>query len=162
MTISLKLDTAALQTLFPEGSEARLELQQAVIANIVEKMPASSQLEDYVYKQFIKKQFVDVLNSSSDSFHFKERLHDAAKKVVNDMFDEQIYTVTQILHSRMRDEKYDKLAQSLNDKLDSFFQRQEKDIIHNIRRIITEKMNNIVAGVFEEMSPTANKSELGE
>mgnify|MGYP003542794378 CR=1 FL=1 len=31
MSIQLKLDTNALMTLFPEGSEARLELQQAVL-----------------------------------------------------------------------------------------------------------------------------------
>jgi hypothetical protein len=162
MSIILKLDTAAVESLFTEGSEARLQLQHAVIDNIVENMPASSQLEDYVYKQFIKKQFVDVLNSSSDSFHFEERLHNAAKKTVDDMFDEKIYEVTQILHSKMKNEKFDKLEKSLNDKLDSFFKSQESSIILNIKRIIIEKMNSIVTSVFEEMSPTANKNELGE
>lgn len=33
MTIELKLDTPSLTSLFPEGSEARLKLQQAVIDN---------------------------------------------------------------------------------------------------------------------------------
>lgn len=35
MTIELKLDTNAVLSLFPEGSEARLDLQRAVVANVV-------------------------------------------------------------------------------------------------------------------------------
>jgi hypothetical protein len=35
MSTILKLDTAALQVLFPEGSEARVELQRACIVNLV-------------------------------------------------------------------------------------------------------------------------------
>src|ERR1035437_10000265 len=33
MSITIKLDTPAMNTLFPEGSEARVELQKAVLAN---------------------------------------------------------------------------------------------------------------------------------
>lgn len=35
MTIELKLDTNALESLFPAGSEARVNLQKAVIANFI-------------------------------------------------------------------------------------------------------------------------------
>ena len=35
--IDLKLDTNAVMSLFPEGSEARLKLQSAVIANVIER-----------------------------------------------------------------------------------------------------------------------------
>lgn len=33
--VTLKLDTGAMQALFPEGSEARVELQRAVVANFI-------------------------------------------------------------------------------------------------------------------------------
>jgi hypothetical protein len=35
MSITLKLDTAAMEALFPAGSEARVELQRAVVANFI-------------------------------------------------------------------------------------------------------------------------------
>lgn len=38
MTVQIKLDTNALVTLFPEGSEARLELQQAVLQEAARRM----------------------------------------------------------------------------------------------------------------------------
>lgn len=39
--ITLKIDTQALRTLFPEGSEARLELQKAVIMNVAREVGVS-------------------------------------------------------------------------------------------------------------------------
>jgi hypothetical protein len=42
MMITLKIDTAAVMTLFPEGSEARVELQSAVIANICKAVGKAS------------------------------------------------------------------------------------------------------------------------
>lgn len=38
MSVQIKLDAAAVASLFPEGSEARLELQQAVINETVRKI----------------------------------------------------------------------------------------------------------------------------
>ena len=38
MTTQIKLDTNAMNALFPEGSEARVKLQTAVIANFTEKL----------------------------------------------------------------------------------------------------------------------------
>ena len=35
--MKIQLDTKALQTLFPEGSEARIDLQRAVVANMLRK-----------------------------------------------------------------------------------------------------------------------------
>lgn len=38
MTMTIKLDASAIRELFPEGSEARLELSRAVIAETIRKM----------------------------------------------------------------------------------------------------------------------------
>lgn len=43
--IILKLDTAAVASLFPEGSEARIDLQKAVIANIVDRISQTQALK---------------------------------------------------------------------------------------------------------------------
>lgn len=38
MTVTLRLDTDALNALFPEGSEARVDLQRAVVVNLIAKL----------------------------------------------------------------------------------------------------------------------------
>lgn len=38
MTVTIKLDASAIRELFPEGSESRLELSRAVIAETIRKM----------------------------------------------------------------------------------------------------------------------------
>lgn len=50
MTIQLKLDVAALNTLFPEGTEARVELQSAVIAAFTRKHLKETALGNDVHK----------------------------------------------------------------------------------------------------------------
>jgi hypothetical protein len=51
MTMVLKLDGHALNTLFPDGSAARLELQQAVIANFIQAHVKPAWLGDTVKAQ---------------------------------------------------------------------------------------------------------------
>ena len=48
--MKIQLDTKALESLFPEGSEARVELQNAVIANFAKKMQ-EKHLEDVTRNQ---------------------------------------------------------------------------------------------------------------
>lgn len=71
--IQLKLDTQALNNLFPEGTQARMDLQAAVIKNVVDSvigkrvteeienmvikhvnlmMPANHEIEKIVHKEF--------------------------------------------------------------------------------------------------------------
>lgn len=38
MSITLKLDSSAMNTLFPEGSQARLDLARVVIVNTIESL----------------------------------------------------------------------------------------------------------------------------
>lgn len=48
MSLELKIDTNALMTLFPEGSETRLNLSQAVIEEAVKRMIKSSSTAEVV------------------------------------------------------------------------------------------------------------------
>lgn len=52
MSIQLRLDAAALATLFPEGSQARVDLQQAVVAEFAKKhiKPSAAGLQAMVDK----------------------------------------------------------------------------------------------------------------
>lgn len=159
MTIQLKLDTAAVESLFPEGSEARLTLQQAVIQNIVDRMPSSSGMEDFVYQQLIKKQFVDVLMNNTESFAFKQKLEKVTKKVIDDLFDQQIYQVTQTLYNQLRNEKFEQLQQKLDEKLERFFSQHEQNILANAKSVITHRMSAIVQEAFKDLSPPANNSD---
>ena len=159
MTIQLKLDTSAVESLFPEGSEARLTLQQAVIQNIVDRMPSSSGMEDFVYQQFIKKQFVDVLMNNTESFAFKQKLEKVAKKVIDDLFDQQIYQVIQTLYNQLHNDKFEQLEQKLDKKIEIFFIQHEQNILVNTKSIITRRMSAIVQEAFKDLSPPANNSD---
>lgn len=69
--MKIQLDTKALESLFPEGSEARIELQNAVIKNFVNKAQFKN-LDlmvydaihncDYEFKKFIRENLNKQLN----------------------------------------------------------------------------------------------------
>lgn len=50
MSIQLRLDVPALQALFPEGSEARLDLQRAVVSQFITQYLKPSMIRDDVMR----------------------------------------------------------------------------------------------------------------
>ena len=105
MTIQLRLDTPALNALFPEGSDARVELQHAVIQNFVQRAlkPAvvSQEVRDLITKerreavaQVLKELGLGTswyaVGSSSLTGTAKEMIRDAATKDIRGQVDEVI------------------------------------------------------------------------
>lgn len=152
MTISLKLDTAAVNSLFPEGSEARLQLQQAVINNVVDRMPSNSNLEAYVYDQFIKKQFVDLLTQNNKSVEFNNKMTNSALVTVGKLIDQTFAEATRKAFDQMEKEKINELQEKLKEKVDDFFLDQQQHIIYQIRKNITAKVEQIVNTMFSEIT----------
>lgn len=62
MTILLRLDTNAVDALFPEGTQARVELQQAVIAEIIRRQIKPEALGESVTSQIAAAR-ADALNA---------------------------------------------------------------------------------------------------
>lgn len=98
MTIHLKLDTAAVAALFPEGSEARLELQQGVINQIVNRLVdrelsstrnfVADQCKSVVAKALEKEGLTSKLWSGVDlSVSYKEKLQKATKEAADIAFN---------------------------------------------------------------------------
>lgn len=154
MTISLKLDTAAVESLFSEGSEARLQLQQAVINNVVDRMPTNSDLEVYVYNKFIEKQFVDLLTQNHKTVEFNNKMTNAALNSVGQLIDQTFAGVTREAFNQLEKEKFNELQEKLKKSVDQFFLEQQQHIIYQVRKHITIKMEEIVNTVFSEMKPS--------
>lgn len=69
MGTTVKLDTKAMEALFPEGSEARVELQQAVIQNFADRhlrVPDLSELKQLAEKRTseLNKTWEDIVTKS--------------------------------------------------------------------------------------------------
>lgn len=60
MSIQLKLDTNALASLFPEGSDIQLKLQQAIIQNIADRFLKNKSID-------IQKQLLQAGNAVAES-----------------------------------------------------------------------------------------------
>lgn len=68
MTIEFKLDTHAVETLFPEGTEARVKLQQAVI------------------EEFTRRHIKSMINGVVDDPYLTRVVEEAKTKLLSDYF----------------------------------------------------------------------------
>ena len=51
MSVQLKLDTGAVNALFPEGTQARVDLQQCVMMNIARANLSKAMRDDFAEKK---------------------------------------------------------------------------------------------------------------
>lgn len=111
MSIQLKLDAAAMATLFPEGSDIRLELQQAVINETVRKVIdrelSSTRLHIEAQCKKVVKEALDKEGVTSKvwtgvrlSDEYEKKLKDATADAVRTAFS---VSVTQTLQPLLDD-----------------------------------------------------------
>ena len=109
--MKIQLDSNAINSLFPDGTGARLELQQAVIQNFVKKVRFAQleqeiadklgiidgvmrrEIESQIKKEITERFGVDIESSSyfslaSDCSELKKFINITANKVINDKTDE--------------------------------------------------------------------------
>lgn len=111
--VEIKLDTAAVESLFPEGEQARVDLQQAVINNIVKRIierTVSKSARDEItttvkvecgmtnYSDLVKKELMTYLTSNgwgtfTTSEVTTQKIREAVKSKVKDIADDYITTV---------------------------------------------------------------------
>lgn len=125
MTTTIKLDTNAMNALFPEGTEARVKLQQSVIQNVA--------------NSFIKtgeSQFITAIESKVD--HSLRGLSESVNKLAHRLITEKIGKVTGFGMEP-------KLTEEMRDLL-------EVDIERNLKQIIREiSHENVRATVLENI-----------
>lgn len=129
MSIQLKLDAAALAALFPEGSQVRLELQQAVINETVRKIVDRelSKTRDYISTQckktvehaLVKEGFIsEVWTGAKLSAEYEAKLQSVIKESAQNAFYRftteamapMLADLDNRIKNRMESEMTDKLA----------------------------------------------------
>ncbi len=75
MTIELKLDTAALNALFPEGSAARVNLARAVTVNLVEKLAVKEVKHlDATLTESVRQQILQTMRDKGMTLGWKNKV----------------------------------------------------------------------------------------
>ena len=162
--ISLKLDTNAVLSLFPEGSEARVELQNAIIKNVVDSIVGkkvdekiSSLINDYVTYKFpstvelqkiIDKKFEDFVTnkgwgSPTTNYTGIKKLADKVKSGVETECETVIEKIIQ--------NAIDKSTKNLRDDEEALIERVSMRINRISRERIAEQMNKEFPEIINEI-----------
>jgi hypothetical protein len=159
MTMKVQLDTKAMNELFPEGSECRVQLQQAVIQNYAQATLkgckaeimdsvrsdlrlAVSEVRDEVRKEHeaFTKELVDGTNSWSNNYKLTEK----GKEFIKSQAEQALLG-----------DMYDNLEQFALDKLKSmdYEAMMDRQVSHHItnlsRRLTAERASEIKTKVSE-------------
>lgn len=142
MTTEIKLDTAAMNALFPEGSTARVNLQQAVIQNFAER-------------------FVKGTLSDESLEQVKEIIRESVSPVVQETFatyfntNRQAWPVTMTLNEKIKfsvqreiESQLDKMRHQLvNESLEGFKEKSLKNLQDSIAAMETKILASIESQV---------------
>lgn len=117
MTIRLQLDTKAVESLFPEGSEARVDLQQAIVQNMANRLLNESSTE--MIRKIVKEEEL--------SLH--QTLEEQVEKAIANKREEYIESITtqqlerkidSVLNTaKAKQEELRELAEKLNNNYNS-------------------------------------------
>ena len=163
--IQLKLDTQALNNLFPEGTQARMDLQAAVIKNVVDSvigkrvteeienmvikhvnlmMPANHEIEKIVHKEFadyIQKRYAysNVFEINSGGIRqIKELISEHVKKQCADLLDS------------IKLEAINDATKNLKADEEAFMARVTKNLEVTVRQEIVKRVNNEFPQIIDE------------
>jgi len=103
MTMTIKLDAKAVRELFPEGSEARLQLSNAVVAEFV-KRDLQKHIEKVISNSFIDNQFLEDQRDQISRSIIRRACHDIKTKMeseIRETVKEDIRKMGEDLESRL-------------------------------------------------------------
>ena len=141
--ITLKLDTKAMNALFPEGSEARIELQNAVKANVLEKVTLKCMTDDA--KAEVRK---IILNSEGNLKSLVQEslstFFTSTKSWVHDLLANGTYT----LNSVTRAELVQTMTSDMRAQIIKIATQTAEDILKDsaeIERFINSRVRTLVS-----------------
>ncbi len=119
--ISIKLDAAAMTALFPEGSEGRIELQQAVLNEIVHKLVDRSvgqmraQIDAAVKTEFQARLAVEGIKHLGQNL----TLSDPARKLIAEQATQVYRDAVQAAVNAVAEPELESIRRKLNIALDT-------------------------------------------
>lgn len=140
MTVEIKLDTNAMNALFPEGTEARVNLQKAVIANFAKTNLKPSQVVQKEVMAEIDKEAKKIteevlrelqvkgpIRGWTDTWILKPEFEANIRKVIKEKIDQMIHSavcaaeenVARIVKSRIDDEVVRQIRIGVSAKMDA-------------------------------------------
>ena len=144
--MKVQLDTGAMNALFPEGSEARIQLQNAVIANFAYKMQ-----DKYISNEVRKvvNETMDIAGTERQIGKKIRALLDAEFKVVNKGWYASIFNVND----------QSKIATAINDYAATQASSIRVDLEKDAKRKIDDMMEYSKGRVMRAITDTVEKVE---
>lgn len=166
--MKLQLDSQALEKLFPEGTEARVELQQAVIQNIINRRfikESNEQIKksvDEAAKDFALPDMKSEIDTQLRALLQKKGYYDVE---ASDKLKEQVrLAVDQEAASKIRGIVYDS-TKVAEERLNSVASANVKMLEQRLNKVMNEKFTQTFAKVlndrFDDVVKEAIKLRMG-
>lgn len=168
MSVQIKLDSNAINTLFPEGSEARVNLQQAVVQNIVDRAffklnneQIQKMVDDSIREikvpdvgLMVREQLEALMSRKGygdyePSVQLVKRVTEMAHKVTESHVNETIAPLIEVANK--------KVDTKVKDRLDYMTYYAQNKIANEAEPIIVKILND----KFEEFITAAIKQRMG-
>lgn len=146
--LQLRLDIPTLRALFPENSNAQIELSQAVVAEIVRKLPANFDLQDAVTTAIAKLPPVEGMmkthySSNGLTSGILNQIQKEAERVRNQYIEETVRRKS----TEMSEEWFEKVDQLIEEAVNKRLNLLEESIKLQVNNLITAKVSAIVKSV---------------
>jgi hypothetical protein len=138
MSIAIKLDAAAMLALFPEGSQVHLDLQQAVMNEVVRKLvdrnitQMTARINDAVRTEFSARLGVEGIKTLGQNL----TLSDPARKLIAEQATQVYRDAVQAAVNAVAEPELASIRRKLNVALDT-----------GLRGMIIEQARNALRGV---------------
>lgn len=163
--IQLKLDTQALNNLFPEGTQARMDLQAAVIKNVVDSvigkrvteeienmvikhvnamMPANHEIEKIVHKEFAD--YIQKRYAYSNVFE----INSGGIRQIKELISENVKTQCAALLDSIKLEAINHASENLKADEEAFIARVTKNLEVTVRKEIVGRVNAEFPQIIDE------------
>lgn len=143
MSISLRLDPKALEALFPEGTQARLDLQQSVLNEVSKR----------VIKGITQQQLLTLLTPI---------VEEVKKEIVGELFfkDNKFFGSSLTLTTQQKDILKNFFKVQLENHINEFLRDEVQDKLDsiNIKRIISEAQKELEKEVISKFNNNLCKS----
>lgn len=150
--MTLRLDTKALNTLFPEGSEARVDLTRAIIQNFISK-----ELNPASYDVKVRKSMQDAREKCENAI-------DEAVASVRDSLLRQVGIVdrwgTVTLHVSVREKIVDACRMAVNEAMTSGVNQAIAGAINDVRSAVMSRATQQVERITEEEIRSAVRAKI--
>lgn len=163
--IQLKLDTNAINSLFPEGTEARLNLQAAVIKNIVDSVVGKKVTEEidncivthvsammppkHEIEKIVQNQFADYIQKRYTYSNVFDANYSGIRQI-KDVITENVKQQCANLIESIKLDAIDSASKNLKEDEEAFIARVTKNLEVTVRKEIIARVNTQFPQIIDE------------